>query len=179
MLSVRQVVLWSAEVSALVCGVCLSGAWFWWRGARTEVAVHDDEGRVAARLLTRGKMTELVFYSATGGEVATLGVDRFSAERHLIFRDSEGALTGGWVHSLDSGAGTIYLGDHDKAARVLLGAEYGDIMGAPPEAWGLVVQPGPGLKAQVAARAVRREEPVNWIGSVIVANGKRTAQLVP
>jgi hypothetical protein len=124
-------------------------------------------------------MTELVFYSATGVEVATLGVDRFSTERRLVFRDPKGALLGGWVHMPDSGSGTIYLGDHDKAARVILGAEYGDIVGAPPDSWGLVIQPGSGPDGQVAARAVRREEPMNWIGSVIVTNGKRTAQLVP
>jgi len=164
------------------CGFCLLGAWLFlpaMRAEERELVVRDPEGRVAARLLTRGKMTELVFYSATGIEVATLGVDRFSSARQLRFSDAKGELVGGWVHGLDDGAGTIYLGDHDKAARIVLGAEYSDIVGAPPDGWGLQVRPGPGLRSQVDAGAIREASTGAWIGRVIVTGGKRSATLAP
>ena len=175
MTSVRGLVLWSAGASALTCGLCLLGAWFVWPGARSaerEVVVRDPDGRVAARLLTRGKMTELVFYSATGVEVATLGVDRFSSMRQLLFREQKGELVGGWVHGLEDGAGTIYLGDNDKSARIMSGADYSDIVGAPPEGWGLQVRPGPA--SQVEARAVRDWQTGKWTGRVRV-NGEKSS----
>lgn len=174
--------MWSAGVSALTGAICLLGAWWFLLGVRAEqreMVVRDPEGRVAARLLTRGKMTELVFYSATGVEVATLGVDRFSSHRHLSFRDAKGETVGGWVHALEDGAGAIYLGDNDKAARVVLGAEYSDIVGAPPDGWGLQIRPASRLTSQVEAGAVRDAKTGTWIGRVRVNGEKRSATLMP
>jgi hypothetical protein len=139
-----------------------------------EFVLLNASGQVAARLSSEKGITGLRLFAGGSEPALEVGISESHDSRYITLFGKNGRITAALNSVAPDGGGTLYLGDDNWQARIMLGALRSDTPGREPDDWGFLFR-SPGSNQSLFSLVANHVPDTNrWITGMQMLRGDGT-----